>query len=736
MLVQPNVTLKPIRPNAPAPGFVEVNATTQEQEGDKTRLRGNVRIETTEMLLLADEVDYDDETKIAKARGHVRFEHFTRGEKLQADHAEYNVDEETGKFYEVTGTSPAKVQSRPGVLTSSNPFYFEAKWAERQVDMYILHDAVITDCKTPGPWWILKGPTFKMVPGDHAVAYRSVFWLRHVPLLYAPALYKSLKKNPRQSGFLTPNIGNSSRRGKMVGLGYFWAINRSYDLTYLNQYFTERGFAHHVDFRGKINKTTDFDAIVYGVNDRGVMIGDQLHKQGGFLASLNARTDLGHGWQGRIELNYLSSFEFRQNFTESFHEAIFAESNSVGFLTKHWSSYGVNIAGERDETFQISTNVEDRLIVRKLPDFEFLSRERQISNKVLPVWVSLDSSAGLLHRSQPLFTTRQFVDRIDIAPRITTAAYWKGFSLTPSFTLRETRYASSLDLAGKPTGANFVRSSREFTADLTIPSLSRIFDSPKWLGGEKVKHVIEPHASFRDVSGVADFNKIIRFDDTDIYANTRELELSLINRLYTKQKNGQVNEVLTWQIWQRRYFDPTFGGAIVPGQRNVVTSSADLTGYAFLDQPRHYSPVVSSLRYVHKFGMEWRTDYDPLRGQIVNSGLSADYRQDKYFVSVGHNQVHNDPVLAASSNQFRGTVGIGNENRRGWNTGLSMYYDYRKQLLQYLTSQVTYNTDCCGFSVQYRRFAFGTVNDNQFRIAFAVSNIGTFGTLKRQERMF
>ena len=57
-------------------------------------------------------------------------------------------------------------------------------------------------------------------------------------------------------------------------------------------------------------------------------------------------------------------------------------------------------------------------------------------------------------------------------------------------------------------------------------------------------------------------------------------------------------------------------------------------------------------------------------------------------------------------------------------------------LLQYSQTQVTYNTDCCGISVQYRRFNFGSRYENQFRIAFAVANIGTFGTLKKQERMF
>ena len=58
--------------------------------------------------------------------------------------------------------------------------------------------------------------------------------------------------------------------GQMVELGYFWAINRSYDVTYRFQDFTTRGFGHHVDFRGKPTARADFDAILFGVQDRGL----------------------------------------------------------------------------------------------------------------------------------------------------------------------------------------------------------------------------------------------------------------------------------------------------------------------------------------------------------------------------------------------------------------------------------------------------------------------------------
>ena len=87
-------------------------------------------------------------------------------------------------------------------------------------------------------------------------------------------------------------------------------------------------------------------------------------------------------------------------------------------------------------------------------------------------------------------------------------------------------------------------------------------------------------------------------------------------------------------------------------------------------------------------------------------------------------------------NQLRSSLGFGSENKRGWVAGFSSVYDFRYGIMQFATTQVTYNTDCCGFSVQFRRFNFGTRNENQFRVAFSIANIGSFGTLKKQERLF
>jgi LPS-assembly protein len=713
-----------------------VSAISQEAEGPVRRLRGFARIETADMVIKADEIDYNEETKYAEARGNVFFQHFAGGEELRAERVEYNLADETAKYYSIRGSVPAKIDPRPGILSSGNPFTFEGRWAERIKNRYILHDGFITNCKLPNPVWILKGPSFDIIPHERAISRNSIFRIRKIPLFYTPFFYKSLEDQPRKSGFLTPNIGNSSRRGKMLGAGYYWAINRSYDATYRMQYFTQRGIAHHVDLRGKPNARSDFNFILYGVNDRGLKLDDGTRrKEGGFLTSFEGRSDLGRGFYARGEVNYLSSFTFRQAFTESFYEAIFSEVHSIGFVTKHWSSYDFNAVFARNEIF-LSTEPGDKIVIRRLPELEFRSRDRQVTRRVLPVWVSLESAAGMMRRNQPLFQTRQFVERIDFAPRVMTAFHWKDIHLIPAFSVRETYYGSS-QAGDRIAGGNVLRSSREFTLDLVLPSLARTFSAPSWMG-ERLKHVIEPRVSFRDVGGVQDFDRLVRFDETELFSNTRELELTLINRIFARQKDGQVHEVLSWQVWQRRYFDPTFGGAVVEGRRNVVESAAQLTGYSFLDGPRNYSPVVSALRLSPKpnFGVEWRADYDPLRGGFVNSGLTGDARFTNYFVSLGHNQVHSTSILTPNANQFRGILGIGKPSQLGWGAAFSAIYDFRVGSLQYATTQVTYNTDCCGLSFQYRRFGFGTRNENQFRVAFAIANIGTFGTLKKQERLF
>ncbi|MCU1232520.1 MAG: Organic solvent tolerance protein, partial [Candidatus Solibacter sp.] len=750
--------VNPVPPQEPPPavppkslsvGQWNFTAPVQKMDGPIYTLHGNpAEVESATMVFRADDIVFNSETGDVKADGHVFFHDFLKNQKIWASHLTYNTEEETGKFYDVTGETSPRIIAKPGILTTNNPFHFEGEWAERIGMKYILHNGFITNCKMPKPWWRLRGKTFDIIPGERAVSRNSTFIIRKLPIFYTPFFYHSLEREPRKSGLLMPFIGHSSGRGWMVHGGYFWAINRSYDVSYLCQFYTSGSFVHHVDFRGKPGARTDYDAIFYGVQDGGLPgNNDPNQKFSGYSLLIVGKSDLGKGWTSRGSLNYISSFRFRQNWSQSYTDLTGSEIHSVGFINKNWSSYTVNVIFARLQNFQSSeilvtdpvTNtthfVANAVTIRKLPEIEFTSRDRRITRN-LPVYFSYESSAGLLYRSEPVFNgntlidnfqTSQFMNRSSVSPRVTGAFDFAGIHLVPSFGIQEMYYGEAqspyLDRY-RTVGTNIVRSARDFSVDLIFPSLARVFQK-KTMFGDKLKHVIEPRATYRNVTGVGtDFLRFIRFDENDLTSNTNEILLSLTNRIYAKRGNS-VEEIFSWELYQKRYFDPTFGGALIQGQRNVIASSADLTAYAFLVGPRSTSPVVSSLRMspVGNFSLRWQTDYDPRAHGIVDSSLTMDYHLKDYFLSIGHSSVHTDPAITAPANQFRIRGGFGDPNHKGINAGAEAIYDARQGSIQYVTGLVTYNTNCCGFSVQYRHVNLPgvTTNKDQFRFAFAIA---------------
>ncbi len=761
-------------PKEPAPKFPpgtlqrgdwHLSFLTQDLHGSEYRITGKpAEIQDGRLLFRADEIIYDKDTGEIHASGHVYYRNFERNTQIWASRVEYRTVEETGKFYDVRGETHPRIITRPGILTVDAPFYFTGDWAERIGDKYILYNGWATNCKLPKPWWRLKGRRFEIVPDEKATSRRTKFLLRKMPVFYTPYYYHSLEKQPRQSGFLLPSIVPHSQRGFMVGVGYYWAISRSYDATYRLQDFTTQAFTHHLDFRGRPREGTEFNAIFYGVQDRGIAGGKNPATYSGLSVYVVGKSDLGHGWTAQGFVNHISSFRFRQYWSDSFSESIGSEFHSIATLNKDWSSYTTNFVFARLENFESVEKeqtdpltgeirrLSNSVIIRKLPEAELSGRDRRIWSR-LPVWFSFDSYAGLLYRTEPIFDgntlvdrfqTGQFTDRLNIAPQLTAALHLGAFHIVPSAGLLETYYgeAQSRDpLTGlyRVTGTNIVRSARQAGVDLIFPSLARVFPK-KTLFGDKLKHVIEPRATYRYVTGVGnDFNRFIRFDENDLLADTNEVALSLTNRIYAK-RGETVEEIFTWELMQKRYFDPTFGGALLSGQRNVFASTADISAYAFIVGPRSNSPIVSRLRMtpISGLGIRWQADYDSHYHGIVDSAFGMDYRWKRLLFIAENNEVHKDPALQTpSANQFHFRTSFGDANRRGINGAMDLAYDYRSNVLQYVFSTLSYNTDCCGISVQMRFANFGVRPPvPEVRVAFAVANIGTFGTLRKQDRIF
>jgi len=207
-----------------------------------------------------------------------------------------------------------------------------------------------------------------------------------------------------------------------------------------------------------------------------------------------------------------------------------------------------------------------------------------------------------------------------------------------------------------------------------------------------------------------------------------------------KSGDDQPQELLSWKLVQKRYFDSTFGGAIFNGQRNVLEPLDSITPFAFALGPRNSSPIVSDFKITPGglFDTEHLLEYDPQLHKITVIGTLLKikpYRE--FFATVAHFRLQADPILQPLSNQVRVLTGYGSETRRGFNLATGISYDFTNSALQNQLVQISYNGKCCGIALEYHRIELGQVRtDNQFRVAFIIANIGTFGNLRHQEKIF
>ena len=106
-----------------------------------------------------------------------------------------------------------------------------------------------------------------------------------------------------------------------------------------------------------------------------------------------------------------------------------------------------------------------------------------------------------------------------------------------------------------------VRTTEEFTLDIRPPAFERIWESHDF----KWKHTIEPMIVYSYVNGVNDFGRFIRFDDDETLTDTNEIEYGIRQRLFRKSGDSGGDELVSWDIKEKYFFDPTFGGALIPG---------------------------------------------------------------------------------------------------------------------------------------------------------------------------
>ncbi|NYF92091.1 LPS assembly protein LptD [Tunturiibacter empetritectus] len=784
---------------------VKTEEDTLSRSGSVVTLDGDVMLTYRDRIVKADHIEFDQASGELTATGHLHVSGGANHEDLTASHGTMNLKQQTATFYDVTGSVGLKSAGHTLTYSSSNPFLFTGRMVVRTgPQSYEIYDGTLTTCQLPHPDWMLYAGKFA-VDSEKAKAQNSTFRLMNIPVLFLPYVTHPTDSEQRQTGFMIPVPGYSSTKGFTLGEEFYWAINRSTDLTVGAQYYSLRGWEQSATFRYR-GLGNDFAKARYtGLLDRGIFTSGVYLNQGGEDATVSGRHDFTSQTRVVGDVEYLSSYAYREAFAENFSVAVSSDILSIVYGVHQWDGYSASARVDRYQglkqagvaaTPTTPAIPEEQVKIFHAPSLDFTSTEHEIGRTGL-LW-SIDASHAGLSRVQPDFSTGGLTQRFDLHPELSYRLGFDGWHMLASIGARETAYSRSRQVPYAPIGVPVElpnplnRSDVEVEADLRAPVVERTFDSPrveKLFGGNDVKHTIEPELTYRYVTGVNNFLSVLRFDDADIVSNTNELEYGVTQRLFLRptkarpckerptttaqtqywdddsgkvQTRGQggsekdalpncgSHPLLSWRLTQKHFFNENFGGAVINGRRNIFDTTLNFSGIAFLTEPRAISPLVSRLRLRTSSHMdvEWDFDLDTGAKKFTSNNVFVDVHQNNVFAGLSYARLnapgrfYTEGVTSAVSdfNQLRLLLGYGSPTKPGLgvagNVGLDLNAN-NTGLVQYGAVQGSYNWDCCGFSVEVRKYELGSVrNETTERFNFTLLNIGTAGNLRRAASLF
>jgi LPS-assembly protein len=656
----------------------------------------NVVVTYRDARIEADDVTYDDDTKIVTGGNHVTF---TReNEILEASHISFNVETKAGDFTDVSG------KLGPG-------FFIIAQEGHRTEEgLYQLKNATITTCEGPRPGWSMRTARAVVDPERRTVAKGSMFRLESVPFFYMPYVTVPTENRTRATGFLIPSTSTSTTKGRSLRETFYWAINRSADVALTGEYFTARGPAGEVNFRAVPDANARINIYSMFAHDR---LG-----QGGEELRILAFGNLGRGFRGGANMDLVSSFVFRQIYENALDLITSPIQQSVAFASRNTADTSLNFLYSRNGVFYTT---EPTVVLRKFPSVEFSTPERIVRG--LPLYFDTDASVSSISRRDGIIDSPGYVNRLDLYPHVevpllrSSLADWDqraGF--------RETYYADSrLSQVVVPNSLN--RLSFDYTSNFVGPQLERDFGS--W------RHVLEPEINYFYANGANQFRKTIVVDNIDLFTNRNDVEYAISNRLFTNR------EIFSWRLSQRYFFDPTFGGAIVSGQRNAITPILDVSGFAFEDGIRRFSPIVSRMRFSTSASTstDLQLDYDTRDHLFRSAGINGNASRGNLVGGIAYFFTRSSSI-EIPSNQARVSLSYGNRLKPGFSAAFAASYDVLHSIFQGSTTEVGYNTDCYGLSLELFQFNIGPRIESRFVFSFSLKNVGSVGTLRPAERLF
>jgi len=559
---------------------VEIVSDKQSKNADLFLYEGYVNAIQGETRLQADRVTFNSTTDDMVAEGNVIFDQGAE-QRVTAHRAEINWRTKRGVFWDTTGFTNR-------TQTGDYVFFTAARVEKTGPDTYELYEANVTACEDVIPKWSFKTRHAELKMGDRVTMRNAVFRVKTLPAFVLPYVWIPATRKERKSGFLLPSTGSSNAKGRTLKIAYYQTLGQSADITFRGDIYTQRGLGMGAEFRAQTDEKSFLRLGAFTVKDR--LFGPPGENQGGTAFIGEAVQHLGHGWLAVGNVSLVTSLAFRQVFSDDIAQVIDPRRESTFYANNNSNGFSFNLLAS-NETTTLFTPSRDPLTpsagtnfdvkIRQAPEIKLTLYPRRFFES-LPIYFSFNSSIGALKKEESVdsnvtLVTPAAVQRFDFQPTITVPlATIAGVAITPSLALRETYYTSSVDpnvpvfdadkFTLDPTDprldptrieyspdlrfydrnqfdpiipVDISRQYAEFTVDVRPPSMQKTYT--KQDGSPRFKHLIEPYFTYRLISGIGgEFNRLIRFDDSDAVANTNEFEYAIVNRFFTRELSSDL----------------------------------------------------------------------------------------------------------------------------------------------------------------------------------------------------
>ncbi len=739
---------QPGPPPAGQPGAQAVSQTgfdttkqwkIEKLEENHWKLTGQVEAWRGDLEVFADEIETFTDTHRALLRGNVTFKE--KDAQISADSADVNYETHLGIFHNAYGFATIADKPKKDPMGGQEPdVYFYGVTIEKiGFDRYKVSHGGFTTCLQPTPRWQITSGSATIRLDHYAFLRNAVIEAKGLPVFYLPFLFYPIKKDDRATGFLLPTYGTSTYAGFTLSNAFFWAINRSQDLTFLDDYYSHRGQGMGAEYRYASAPGSTGNFRFYRLSEHESTYtdsaGDAITEPGreSYEMRGSATQSLGGGWSARGRVDYFSDITVQQTYNTDIYDATRQTRTFSGSVSGPIpGGFNMNTSYDRTEYFSGTT---DTTLTGASPRLQFNKGERPLFGT--PIYFSLNAeSVYLLRESNSSGTvTNRNLTRLDFMPTIRVPfTKWQWFTVNSSVSWRDTWWSRSQDPdTGDVLDQPVTRRYFDLQSRITGPVVDRVWNTPDNGYAEKWKHSVEPFVTIERVTSVDNFDQIIQLEGSDYtLGDTTRIDYGVNNRLLAKRRAGgaggsSAREILSVGVSQTYYTDAR-------ASQYDFNYSTSFSGQA----PSNFSPIKFQVRATptDQANGTFQLEYDHSQHVIQSIGANAQAGfWDLATVTLGYSERRLPNLLAITpqyDNFVNGTVTAHTWANRVGGT-YTFNYDVGRSAMLNSRFIAYYNAQCCGFAIEYQAFsfpqyssAFPVASDHRWNFSFTLAGLGTF----------